>query len=233
MSSLKGRGPCRLAVVFWSPGNMSLSTLVFMYQYKKEQSRQCVWEAGRLGRGKMRCIVSAAGKGKPLSGCDSWLPLLPGKCVSTPRRGTSCCWGRRRRCLSLSLLGLMLAPQRCLCHKQERSQGVVCFAFSPPAQTTTTTKSHLCYVAVRLFAGWIIFSPFFTAVRFQDDPRVFTGFEGCCWRGNSTAASNPGVCNILSWPCWMCYIRSETFCYRSTTAYSFHRDGFIYFLLLA
>lgn len=89
--------------------------------------------------------------------------------------------GRRRRCLSSSLLGSMLASQRCLCHKQERSQGVVCVAFSPPAQTTTTTTtkipSLLCSSEIFLvfWSGCCFFSFIFflfAAVRFQADPRV-------------------------------------------------------------
>lgn len=189
---------------------MPFSTLIHMYKYKKEQSRQCVWEVGGRGEGKMRCIVSAAGEEKRLSGL--WFLAAAAAwemCVNTTQR--------HKLLLRGGGGGASLYPcsasRRCLCHKQECSQGVVCVAFSRPAQTTT---SHLCYLAVRLFICRVgfFFLLFFLLCCCKISvwsKTVFSGFEGCFSRGNSTAASNPAVCNILSWPCWMYYIRSETF----------------------
>lgn len=152
-----------------------------MYRYKKGWSQQSVWAGREAGtRGKMKCVVSAAGERKAIvraviPGCHCCLGNV---CQHHAEAQAAAAAGRRRRCLSLSLLCLMLASQRCLCHKQECSQGVVvCIAFSTPVQTTTTTtKPHLCYVAVRLVAGRVLgfFFSFFAAVWFQDDLRVYS-----------------------------------------------------------
>lgn len=78
--------------MLWSPGNSCHYPHWYICTNRRAEQAVCM-RVGRLGWGKVWCIVSAEGKGKQLSGCDSWLPLLPGKYVSTPRRGTSCCCG--------------------------------------------------------------------------------------------------------------------------------------------